>query len=568
MIRHRIIKIYYIVLFIFMAILTTSYLNIAKGGAVLWVGPNIFYFSMLIFAGSLTYVILTSSNDHLKNLELPGVLLFCLSLPLLLNIGIHQFPPDLDSIISIQTIPFIINNGFSTDLVGDKDLLISATYSLPMLSILSASFMQILGITHIATAKYIPIIILSIFFLIYYAFISKFINKKTALLSLILFSTFSWGYSGVFNNVDLALVLFVLSWWFLLWRDHYKEYSIVVIIQIIVLITFVITHHLTYVVFILSVIFSSLYSFTIKQKKTVSIGLLAIVLMFSYYIFVYLLPLELIVNTFTNQLVVEGKAMTGITEWTFPIILQRTSYVIFLVPPTIFSIIEIKKNFKKFLLNEYAFFLITGIFLFLFSVMLVITKASINWERITIFAWMFYLPGAINVLIESEILKSQFIKQSVIIFTLSLLVLGNIYAIPVNIIDHSGDKEYEGSFKNWIKVQEWHSGLWIIKHGDNNKIVIGDEPVRRIYLTHAPDFKGHFKFIPETLREIKNSEFTYMVIRNENFYQVVGGFYVAKGDKWQKYAIKKDTYEKISFDRDINSVYDNKEVKIFYRTGD
>lgn len=568
MIGNKITKIYYSILFVFFAVLTSSYSNIASGGAVLWISPNLFYFCMLIFASTLTYVILNSKYDYLQRLELPGVLLFCLSLPLLLNIGIHQFPPDLDSVISMQSIPFVKNYGFSADLAGKKDLLISATYSLPMLSIFSASFMQILGITYIVTAKYVPMIIVTIFFFIYYAFVSKFIGKKVALISLILISTYMWNYGSVVNNADLALVLILLSWWFIFWREHNKKHSInVIIIQLITLIVFVMTHHLTYFMFILSNILLSLFLYIKNQKKIVNNSLLAIILMFSYYIYVYFGPLEIMINAFTKQLLIEGKTSAGVTEWVFPIILQRISYVVFLIPPILLSIIEAKKNLKDFLSESHSIFLLIGISLFLSSIMGIILKAPFNWGRVAIFGWFFYIPGAINILIETEILKKIYIKQSIIIFTLSLLVLGNIYVIPVNIMDHSGDREYEGAFKNWIKLQEWESALFLNKYVDDNSLIVGDEVVLRTYAVNSPDYYVNFKQMSSDFYKIDDSDIAYLVIRKENFYRIIGGFYKRATDKTEsnETAITEIQYKNISSDENIFLVYDNEEVRIFYQ---
>ncbi|MBF4475248.1 hypothetical protein [Methanobacterium formicicum] len=555
-------KIYYIFLSFLIILFITSYEHVSTGGSFLYSNPFIFYLALPVVSTLLIYFLMNSKV--INNVDVIMVFLLCMMMSLLFVLSVPIFPYGLDSIISVHSIDFTTLNGFSTSLL-DQNLIFDATYSLPGLSILSSMLVWITELSSTKIAKLLPLLLTFIFFLIFYLFIYKNFDKKTSLISIILIYSF---YSIItlgsqFANVVLAFPLVFLSW-FLLFKRNKLRIIPIFILQILVVLTFVFTHHLTFLVFVLSLVFLQLFYYLSNKNNPNSIFVnfivLSGVLMLAYYVYVYYGPLEIIGNSFIGQLTVEGKSATLPSSWNLSTVIQRLSWLVFLGFSSFFFYQEIKRDgLKNFLKMSYTPFLFVGGMLFLSSLLTLVVNAPFNFERISVFGWLFFIPATIHCFINS---KKNFLKNLSFFFVCLLFIFGNISVIDSSNLDHSGDNEYSGQYKNWMKVQEYNSITWLSENNNINKQkIMGDDVSLRIYRSNR---RKDIRFNAISLQDINktNSVYipNYIIIRKENFFTNVGGFYVNKEQTYEQSKISDDTYNKII---NSNLIYNNNEVEIY-----
>jgi len=569
-------KIYFIALFSFFSIFIYSFPNIASGEALFWNNPQILFFIPLFLLPLL--ISLFNDDTQFLNIKLLIFFLFGISLITLIFVSIYRFPLDIDSIVSMHSINLIIKEGFQSNLVIDANSIIHSTYSLPLFSILGALLSLILNISYVESSKYLPFLMTVVTFLIYYTFITKVLDKKVASISLLMIVTFPLviSVSGTFNNVVLGHLFIVLGWWLLYkyYTTRSFEYSLIVLI---IISSFLLSHHLSYAVFVLSILFLCfvIYSSSFYLDKKINFKkasifnnliLFSIVGVLAYYTFVYLSPLVTFLGTFTHQLVLEGTT-TPTSQWVTEVIIQRISYVIFLVFILILSISSMKKDFKAFVNNKYFLFLLMGAFLLTFSIIGTFLHFPFNWDRTAIFGWMLIIPGSISIIFYN-LEKNNLIKYFAI-FSILFLMIGNIYYLDLGVIDHRGNNEYQTSFKNWLSIQEFDSAEWYGEH-TNMISVSGDETIRRAYLMNNPqminnnyilNFKYNYAALNINLTKIKTLNIQFLVFREENLYRIKGFTRLSKDNPQEK--VYTGLYDEIDGDDELNLIYNNKEVKIF-----
>lgn len=518
---------------------------------------------MIFLSLFFIYLHINLDATSISVLDLYVTFFFFLLLNLVQVVGIGNRPLDLDSIISIHSIPFILANGFNAQLAGSRDLLISATYSLPLLSILGAIHVLILGISYTIVAKYLATFIVSTFIISLYLLISKLFDKKTALLSILIISSFPQiiDSSALFTNMVLGEVLIALSWLILYWRFLLDNDVRLICLQIIVIFSLVFAHHLTSLVFVVSALtfliqlhIVTYYDSTVKADKASPffIILLTLTLMISYYIYVYISPIAIVLNTLMHRVITEAAPAYPIppSKWDWQVMLQRIAWISFVITSIILSITEIKKDKFLFLRKNHSFLLIQGVILFFFSVLGAFSGAPYSWDRVVTFGWMLFVPATVFLILSSPRIRDKSF-QIFIAILLMFVVVSNFNTIPSSMFDHTDEKEYEGSFKNWIKDQEQASISWIIRYNDDNSAIMGDEVVRRLYLANSPNFEGEIVDM-----DLYNFNFTYLVIRNENFYKIIQSF----NDPWRDYKVEVNDYRNIS---NQSLIYSNSEVSIF-----
>jgi hypothetical protein len=559
-------KIFYTLIMLFSTFLIFSYTNILSSGKILYLGSNFYYITITIIQVSLLYVIIKSKK--IGNLDIFVVLFFCISMMLLFYVVPGLFPMGLDSIFSIKSVDFLINNGFSTAFLTNSFPL-TATYSLPGLSILTANFVLITGSSYILASKYTAFFIGVISITFIYLFINKFLNKKTALLSLLILISFPFinDLGSAFSNSLLGFLLFIMFIYTV--NRNYNNIMAITIIQIIILTFLAFSHHLSAVILIATLVliqfyyyFSKKYSNNKDLPSLTNLIILSAVLIFGYYCFMYFAPIEIIVKTFTGQLIAEGQQ--GVTvpliSWSLPIILQRLSWIFTIIFTLLLVIKLINKNsFKSYLITNNALFLFIGGSLFIFAVVSTVMHSPFGWDRINEFGWLFLIPAGVF-LYQNLSNKSKLMKV-VPILIVGFLIFANIYSNSPNIYDHSGDNEYSGDYKDWMTAQEYDSVNWMITNNNLNGNIMGDAEVMRIYLSNSnvltkilsDKSSDGLQLSSGNYNNIMQSQFKYLIIRKENFYHILWG-----NDK-----INNSTYGEIS--NNLNQIYDNGEVFTFTR---
>lgn len=582
------LKIYYSFLFILLTILIVSYEYVAEGDMIFFGNITLFYLIPL-FLVPLLYYFLFTKNEYFGKINCIFVFLFCIGLGLSTVITIYKFPLDLDSIFTAQSVLLILGKGFSTQFFNGAnldDFLLKATYPLPITSILASNLSLLTGISFMEIVKYLTLIIMMLFFVVYYAFLSKSFNKRVALVSLIILVSFPTinGATGTFQNNVLSY-FFVLSVWWLLFNFYFsgrKSVGLSLIIMILIS-AFVLTHHLTFSVFIFSLVVISVLIFIIKlidadcmdliiPNNIVNLVIIATVFAIAYYTFVYFGPIEIMVKSFTQQISNEASNIKTVSEWTYNIIIQRLAFVIFLSISTIFAalsvkkIFEIKKSTNHYVLNKNIIFLLLGISILAVSVLGTFLHFPYNWDRTSIFGWMFIIPVTM-VLIYEYNLKNKFVKL-ILVLLIAFLIFGNIYVIPQNYLDHNGDAKYAGQYKNWETMQEHVSAEWLIANSVNRTFSL-DETFRRVYIVTDPVSYGKnysYGSIMSnlTFTELTNNynvtKFSYLILRSENRFFVTGGFFSRDSPK----KLSLDTINRMFTDPRLDVIYDNNEMRVFY----
>ena len=252
----------------------------------------------------LLYYLLFSERIYIRKINLILALFFCISLSLITVLGIYKFPYNLDSIYTAQSVLLILTKGFSIQFFNTPQyFLLQATYPLPITSIFAANMTLITGISYTLIVKYLSLIIMALFFFSYYTFISRIFNNKIAILSLIIIASFPLviDMAGIFQNTVLAF-LFIILCWFLLFEQYFtqKRFNIAILLSILVG-TFALTHHLTFTVFILSLIIITILIYLMKfldadfidmkiPRNIENFILYASVIVMAYYLFVYFSP--------------------------------------------------------------------------------------------------------------------------------------------------------------------------------------------------------------------------------------------------------------------------------------
>ncbi|MEN6294148.1 MAG: hypothetical protein ABFD07_19320 [Methanobacterium sp.] len=544
------------------------------------------FYLIPLFLVPILYYFLYSDKNYFGRTNLILVLFFCLSLSLITVIGIYKFPYDIDSIYTTQSVLLMISKGFSTQMfsVFPEDFLLKATYPLPINSILASSMTLLTGISYTFIVKYMSLIIMGLFFFSYYTFLSKYFNNKVALISPLLIASFPLviNMGGIFQNVVLAF-LFVFLSWILLFEQYFskKRFSIAILLLILVS-TFALTHHLTFTVFILSLIIILIVIYLIKflDVKLVdmkiptnfeNVILYASIIVLAYYTFVYFSPLSAVLKTFNTQLIHEAASVTAPTTWTLNVIIQRIGFVIFLLISMIFSIsyikkiIEIKENTNKYIFSKQLLFLILGIVILAFSFVGPFFHFPYSWDRTSIFGWIFLIPATIS-LIDEYNLKNKFLKV-IIVLSVAFLIFGNIYALPSNILDHRGDAKYDGSFKNWETNQEYFSAKWL-NENSINKTFEADGTFNRVYSVMDPislqnnysySLMGKYYTFKILNNDYNNVTFTYLIIRSEN------RFYLTGGSSSKMDNLTPNSINKMFSDPKMDLVYNNNEVSILVK---
>ena len=142
---------------------------------------------------------------------------------------------------------------------------------------------------------------------------------------------------------------------------------------------------------------------------------------------------------------------------------------------------------------------------------------------------------------------------------MAALIFGNVYAIPTNVLDHTGANEYQARFKDWTKLSEWNAALWAIQYKNSGSQIVGDDLVGRLYLGNSPNFTGNFTSISGNATRSDS----IILIRNENSYQIVEHFYVAKGTQVEAVNANELVTNLLS-NQSLYRVYDDREVRILY----
>jgi len=567
----RLRKTYYTLLFLFFALLISSYNNIAHGGAILWGGQNLFYFAFFFVTLSLFYTIASSKNDALNWVELFAVSAFCLSLLLILWVGAGPLPNDPDSIISMHSISFMLENGFSTARLNSP-LFIGATYSLPMQSLLGAVLVLVTNASFITVAKYLPLILMLILLMIYYALVSTRYDERASLLSLVALASFPIviSFASVFNNVVLGSTFLFLIFLLILMRDS-KNRTVLTVLAFVVICSLGLTHHLTFVV--LLVLLGVLASNNVLSKRIGAksylggerlniILLVAITAVLAYYVFAYFGPMETFIKTFTSRLGVEVAAPTAASTWASSVLLQRAGFAVFVIFSIVLSIFAAKSNLKRFLSSHYVLFLALGVVFFALGIAGAFIGVPFNWDRISIYGWAFAIPVTLAILFETRALNRK-IVLTISAFLVATLILCNLFAIPSNWLDHTGSNEYTGnSYKDMTKIQEFDSVVWYVKYKTPNSELAGDEIAGRLFVSNSSNFSGSFVYIDNYNGSQNGSS---VIVRNEDFYQTIHTFSPAPGIQGiVRTTADRDRWNDIVSSTRLYQIYDNAEVRVFY----
>ena len=535
--KNTYINIYFIISFLLLTIFIINQLYTTNNNAIFSIDLNLYKFIILLFFVSLFLLILTSDEKNMGIKYFLLIIYFCLFLGLFSFIRLGNLQYDIDAIISVQSIPFISNNGFLLDLVGDNSLIISATYSMPMLSILGSILSSLLEVPAIVIAKNLPLILTIIFFILFLIYINKIFGKKIALLSLVIICSFSEIYNNIniFHNLVLAFPLMILSLFLLYMKcfDSKKDKSFNILF-ILVIITFAFSHHLTYTIFVV-IIFLLLAFFIFKRilnKVSFNIDLFCLfssflftlILMLVYYAFIYKNMILFLVWPLINQIPSDVRSVTSPATWDFMVTATRLIYVFLISCALILSLDEIKSNFKVFIKKKYTLFLVIGSSIFALSIVTSFMRYSAGWGRFLIFGWFFFIPGIIALLSKYKQKKRYTIVCSSL--ALVLLLFLNIFSIPPVMMESPNDFKYsEVSFKNWLTSEESNSIHWLIKFMDVNGSVTGDEIVGRTFISNSENFSGLYSGnLNQKLNYLNEEDKNYIVFRVENFYRIIGGF--------------------------------------------
>ena len=574
--KNTYINIYFIISFLLLTIFIINQLYTANNNAIFSIDINLYKFIILLFFVSLFMLILISDEKNMGIKYFLLIIYFCLFLGLFSFIRLGNLQYDIDTIISAQSIPFISNNGFSLDLVGNNSLILQATYSMPMFSILGSILSSLLGVSTIVIAKNLPLILTIIFFILFFIYINKIFGKKIALLSLIIICSFSEIYNNIniFHNLVLAFPLMILSFYIL----HLKCFGIKKdktfdILFILVIITFAFSHHLTYTIFVV-IIFLLLTFFIFKHLlNKVSFNadlfclsssfLFTLILMLVYYAFIYKNLILLLVGPLINQVPIDVRSITSPSTWDFMVIVTRLIYVFLISCALILSFDEIKNNFKVFIEKKYTLFLVIGTLIFALSIVTSFMRYSAGWSRFLIFGWFFFIPGIISLFSKYKWKKRYTLVCSSL--ALALLLFLNIFSIPPEMMKSPNDFRYSDvSFKNWLTSEELNSIHWLIKFKDVNGSVTGDEIVRRTFISNSENFSGLYSGnINQELIDDKIDK-NYMVFRKENFYRIIGGFNSVEEPIIDDQNLGNSIYNNLNNNKLINKLYTDGDNYIFH----
>lgn len=575
--KNTYINIYFIISFLLLTIFIINQLYTANNNAIFSIDLNLYKFIILLFFVSLFLLILTSDEKKIGIKYFLLIIYFCLFLGLFSFIRLGNLQYDIDTIISVQTIPFISNNGFLLDLVGHNSLIISATYSMPSLSILGSILSSLLEVSAIVIAKYLPLILTIIFFILFIIYINKIFGKKIALLSLIIIGSFPEIYNNIniFHNLVLAFPLMILSLFLLYMKcfDSKKDKSLFNILFILVVITFAFSHHLTYIIFVVIIFLLLVFlifrrildkvNFNINLFCISSSFLLTLILMFVYYAFIYKNLIVLLVGPLINQVSIDVRSITSPAAWDFMVIVTRLIYVFLISCALILSLDEIKSNFKVFIEKKYTLFLVIGSSIFALSIVTSFMRYSAGWGRFLIFGWFFFIPGIIALLCKYKWKK----KYTMVCSTLALAILLflNVFSIPPEMMKSPNDFKYsEVSFKNWLTSEELNSIHWLIKFMDVSGSVTGDEIVRRTFISNSENFSGLYS--GNINQELINDKIdkNYIVFREENFYRIIGSFNSVEEPIIDDPNLGNSIYNNLNNNKMITKLYDDGNNYIFH----
>jgi hypothetical protein len=552
--------------------LVLSLLNVEGGRKIFFFGDHIFFFHLSLLFLFVVILLLAFHFNKYAHLNMFISCYFCFFLVAIKYVTIGSFPFDIDSLISMKSMGLMSDNGFSESLLSDSKNIAIATYSFPLLSILGSVLMMFLDISELFVAKLLPLILILIFLLVYYAALSRIFNPSIASISLLVFCSFPLilNLGNTFHNATIALSLIIVCLWM---HSRYSNGSaniVYMLLYTIACFALLVAHHLTFIFFILVLLFLFFIVIVRGERSETSIGnqkrniilclTLSITLVLFYYIFVSMSPLHVFIDTFRFELAIEAKPVSSPAAWDITLILQRGIYLAFTL---FFGCVLIVGSRGRAVNNKdyQKLFLTLGILLFVVSIVILMLKMPLNWDRVAIFAWLFYIPGSIALAYDMGHSNGKKIKF-VALLLIALIFYANISTIPTDHINHTGDMEYGDAFKNWINNQEWVSAFWTFTHSNHGDSILGDEIIRRIYLAHSFNYNRNFYYLSRPLEEPYLESPCYVFIRKENIYRIIGSF--SSSHNAQEDLLSYDDIYSILNSGSYGRIYGNGEVNVYF----
>ena len=417
----------------------------------------LFWLAVILMLSTILYQCfrLELSSDYVKIILLE-IVITCIVFHLAEQIPFYGLS-DSDAYIDLASAKSIWFSGF---IRGDPAF-VNATSYYPMIHILGVQLSSISNVDLITVAKWFPSILDVAFILLIYLFIrSIFKEERIALLSALLLACLQVHilFGSLFVRQTIALVLFISCLYFYLSSRSAKNPAIYIALSIICLVGTIMAHHFTSFMLVLFILLHFLvmkitrFSYirktylnleTIGERIGVSFVLIALVSLFSYWIFVVKIsPPHILLYSDVKTLFdigIWGKVtysdVVGITT-VMPTLRSNILFWGFNLMFLFFGIILIYGLLPRLKGNRIEALSFT-LFLFFCGIMALIELyvlphgMGIFPDRFLVFGWLFGFAPLIFLILY----RMNNVLRQIVVFLLMSFMLLNIYAMDSSLWD-------------------------------------------------------------------------------------------------------------------------------------
>lgn len=419
---------------------------------------SVFWVSIISMVLILLFQIMTTANEGYEKILVLEILIYSISLHLLYQIPYYGLF-DSDSYEYVMVSKQIIKHGVILPVrIGENDV-----PSWPATSIFGASLNLMLGITLLSVAKWFPSFFAGIFISIFYLFVRKIFEKKTALLSVMVYSSLYYftGKGSTFVGQIFALVPLTCVLFLLLDKENNnntnKNKVNRILISILCLGTLSFSHHVTGFILALICFIHFATSTGLKflerrkglflKKPILNVSLtfvfLTSIAFISYSIYVNGLALAKLVS-FMKFILFPEKAGLGTFSDVYNISASKIFtlrgmilYYGFYLFNIIFGLVilynilfQYKKHRPEFF--SFSFFLlVNGVFGLVQLYILPVKQTGLDPERILLLGWILGSCAVVHCLINNR--KKFYYYVGILLLT--LFIVYNLYSINFGVWD-------------------------------------------------------------------------------------------------------------------------------------
>lgn len=461
----------------------------------------------------------------------------------------------LDSQIDFATLQIIVNHGYN---LSNVPIYFLYQYMYPMLYMYTIISSLICNQSLYTIAQYVPmtfVIITSLF--AYKIFTNMNLSKKTAMLAM-------FGFSMIYTNLifhssyteeSYAFVLFIAILYIITLKNYNITFSF---INILLLLTITLSHHLTAFILLLFLILISIYATLfyktyIKRIYGITATLFVLIMMqwmYFYGIYFYTAPWVIVVSFIKLLFASHNSSFSTTVVSSIPDTLRylilKYSAVVIGFSFGLLSIISfyINKNKNVFHISFITFGCMCGVIAF--ACLIGAVGINMGPERFLDYGYLslFLISGY---LLDLKSLKYKYLKLFIVVLFFSMIII-NIYEIDPTLYSNTTAQYFNGEYKTYASTSEYNALIWLNSSSNNSTII------------YATTYRIFGTFLPSNIKGVPEgdyfSNYSYNINKSYNNYNIY-----LSDTTLPSTQIK--VYNRFIYSSSFNKVYDDNKARIF-----